>query len=159
LLAATQHDLKQKVRDGSFRHDLYHRLNVVRVELPPLRERTGDIADLLAHYLGESARELGIEPKTLSQPALARLQTCQWPGNGAELVNLCMGLSVLAPATEITLEDLPPEAAELVAAARDSDWVAALSDWADRYAMDAKTPLLDEALPKFEKALIRAALK
>jgi two-component system nitrogen regulation response regulator GlnG len=159
VIAATHHDLHDRVKRGLFRDDLYHRLNVVRVELPPLRTRTEDIPDLLNHYLKLAARELEIDPKVLSKDAQERLLAYQWPGNVRELVNLCMRLSVLAPGTEIRVEDLPSESGEMAATPGDTDWVTALSTWADRYAMNANTPLLDEALPKFERALIRAALK
>jgi two-component system nitrogen regulation response regulator GlnG len=159
VIAATHHDLHNRAKQGLFRDDLYHRLNVVKVELPPLRARVEDIPDLLNHYLALAARDLGTDAKVLSKEAEERLLAYQWPGNVRELVNLCMRLSVLAPGTQIQLEDLPPESGEAVATTGDADWVAALSTWADRYAMNAKTPLLDEALPKFERVLIRAALK
>jgi two-component system nitrogen regulation response regulator GlnG len=163
VIAATQHDLSERVKQGLFRSDLYHRLNVVRIELPPLRARTADIPELLSHSLKRAARELQIDPKILSRDAEETLLAYQWPGNVRELVNLCMRLSVLVPGTEIQLDDLPPETRPEIgascAATYESDWVSALANWADGYARSAKTPLLDEALPKFERVLIRAALK
>jgi two-component system nitrogen regulation response regulator GlnG len=159
VVAATHHNLYERVKQGLFREDLYHRLNVVRIELPPLRARTEDIPDLLNHYLKLAARELEIETKVLSRDAQEKLLAYQWPGNVRELVNLCMRLSVLAPGTEIQVEDLPAESGESMSTGCDSDWVSALATWADRYAMSGKTPLLEEALPKFERVLIRAALK
>jgi two-component system nitrogen regulation response regulator GlnG len=159
VIAATHYDLNDRLKHGLFRDDLYHRLNVVRIELPPLRARVEDIPDLLNHYLKLAACELGIDAKVLSKDAEERLLAYQWPGNVRELVNLCMRLSVLAPGTEIQLEDLPAESGELGATPGESAWVTALAAWADRHAMNAKTPLLDEALPKFERVLIRAALK
>jgi len=147
------------VARGLFREDLYHRLNVIRIELPPLRARAGDIPDLLAHYLAVAAHELGVEPKALAADAYALLNAYDWPGNVRELVNLCRRLTVLAPGREVRLEDLP---AELVSAAsagpKDADWAAALASWAERASSSATQPLLDAALPQFERVLIRAAL-
>jgi two-component system nitrogen regulation response regulator GlnG len=159
VITATHHNLFDRVKQGLFRDDLYHRLNVVRVELPPLRARTEDIPDLLNHYLKLAARDLGIEVKVLSKAAQEKLVAYQWPGNVRELVNLCMRLSVLAQGTEIRVEDLPAELGEAMCVPRDSDWVTALAIWADRAAQSADTPLLDEALPKLERVLIGAALK
>jgi len=107
-----------------------------------------------------AAQELGIEPKTLVKSAEERLLAYQWPGNVRELVNLCTQLSVLAPGNEIRVEDLPPELVTGEAATTlDSDWARSLRMWADRAAMNGHGPLLDEALPRFERALIGAALK
>ncbi|HXB19169.1 MAG TPA: nitrogen regulation protein NR(I) [Steroidobacteraceae bacterium] len=160
VIAATHQDLHERVTRSLFREDLFHRLNVIRIELPPLRARTGDIADLLAHYLEVAAHELGVEPKALAPEAHALLTAYDWPGNVRELVNLCRRLSVLAPGREVRLEDLP---AELVSAAsrgpKDADWAAALESWAERASLSATQPLLDAAQPQFERVLIRAALK
>src|ERR1700757_1025806 len=108
VIAATHQNLQDRVTRGLFREDLYHRLNVIRIELPPLRARSEDIPDLLTHYLTVAAHELGVEPKSLSKDAEARLTAYGWPGNVRELVNLCRRLSVLAPGTEVHLADLPP---------------------------------------------------
>jgi len=160
VIAATHQNLQDRVARGVFREDLYHRLNVIRIELPPLRARSEDIPELLEHYIGAAAHELGVEAKTLSPDALAKLSSYAWPGNVRELVNLCRRLSVLAPGTQVQVEDLPHE---LVAATPsgpvDADWARALASWADRHAMTGKNPLLDEALPEFERVLIRSALK
>src|SRR5246127_1398939 len=160
VIAATHQDLRERVSRSLFREDLYHRLNVIRIELPPLRARAEDIPDLLAHYLEVAARELGVEPKVLAGDAYALLNAYDWPGNVRELVNLCRRLSVLAPGREVRVEDLP---AELVSAAstgpKDADWAAALASWAERASASATQPLLDAAQPQFERVLIRAALK
>jgi two-component system nitrogen regulation response regulator GlnG len=144
---------------GPFREDLFHRLNVIRIELPPLRARAEDVPELLDHYLKVAARELGAEPKALAKDALERLLAYRWPGNVRELVNLCTRLSVLAPGSEVRLEDLPPELAIAAAGPVEGDWANALASWADRAAMSGDRPLLDAAVPKFERVLIRAALK
>ena len=160
VIAATHQDLREHVARRLFRDDLWHRLNVIRIELPPLRERAGDIEDLLAHYLGVAAAELGVEPKVLAPDAHGQLAAYDWPGNVRELVNLCRRLSVLAPGREVHAADLPAEL--LAAAARDpasAGWAQALESWAERHLLAAATPLLDVAQPQFERVLIRAALR
>ena len=109
VIAATHQNLEERVERGIFREDLYHRLNVIRIELPPLRSRTEDVPDLLGHYLRQAAAELGTETKTLAPVTLERLQAYRWPGNVRELVNLCRRLTALAPGSEIQLQDLPSE--------------------------------------------------
>src|SRR6516165_2179162 len=109
VIAATHQNLQERVQRGLFREDLYHRLNVIRIELPPLRARAEDIPELLDHYLQITAVELGVEPKALTADAKEKLAAYSWPGNVRELVNLCRRLSVLAPGTEIRSEDLPSE--------------------------------------------------
>lgn len=160
VIAATHRNLEERVRAGTFREDLYHRLNVVRIELPPLRARGEDIPELLEHYLQRAARELTVEPKRLSAEAGAKLAAYSWPGNIRELVNLCRRLSVLAPGSEIRVEDLPQEIISSRAADRASaDWVAALSIWADAELASGRQALLDHAVPELERVLLRAALK
>jgi two-component system nitrogen regulation response regulator GlnG len=157
VIAATHQDLEERLARGLFREDLYHRLNVIRVELPPLRARGEDIPDLLHHYLQVAARELGVEQKALAPEALARLTAHAWPGNVRELVNLCRRLSVLAPGSVVHLADLPPEIA--TAATAPADWMTRLGSWAEGQLATGGAPLLDAALPQFERVLIRAALR
>jgi two-component system nitrogen regulation response regulator GlnG len=160
VIAATHQNLEERVARGLFREDLYHRINVIRIELPPLRARALDIPDLLIHYMLVAAQELAVEPKALSAEALARLTAHEWPGNVRELVNLCRRLSVLAPGSEVHLADLPAELAGSAAAdAREAEWAVVLADWAERHALTGSPPLLDAAQPQFERVLIRAALK
>jgi two-component system, NtrC family, nitrogen regulation response regulator GlnG len=160
VIAATHQSLQERVARGLFREDLYHRLNVIRLELPPLRSRAEDIPELLGHYLKVAARDLGVERKALAKDAEARLSSYGWPGNVRELVNVCRRLSVLAPGSEIRLEDLPPEVLSMGAGAEgEADWEHALAGWADRHVLTGKRPLLDQALPAMERILIRAALK
>jgi two-component system nitrogen regulation response regulator GlnG len=160
VIAATHQNLEERARTGQFREDLFHRLNVIRIELPPLRARREDIPDLLGHYLGIAARELGVEPKMLTPEVVERLAGYGWPGNVRELVNLCRRLTVLAPGSELHLEDLPAELNGMTAAvAGNGDWTEALTEWATRQAPAPVRPLLDDALPAFERALIRVALK
>jgi two-component system nitrogen regulation response regulator GlnG len=160
VIAATHQNLEDRVRNGQFREDLFHRLNVIRIELPPLRARREDVPDLLDHYMRLAAQELGVEPKSLTDDARAKLSAYSWPGNVRELVNLCRRFTVLAPGNEIRTEDLPPEITGAVAnSTPEQDWTAALSQWADRQSLSPPRPLLDDALPAFERALIRVALR
>jgi len=159
VIAATHQNLQDRVQRGLFREDLYHRLNVIRIELPPLRARAEDIGDLLDHYLAVAAIELGVEPKALAAEAKEKLAAYGWPGNVRELVNLCRRLSVLAPGSEVRIEDLPAEVTAGAASTTEIDWAKALAGWADRQAMAGKRPLLADAQPEFERVLIRAALK
>jgi two-component system, NtrC family, nitrogen regulation response regulator GlnG len=160
VIAATHQNLQDRVARGQFREDLYHRLNVIRIELPPLRARSEDIPDLLHHYMNVAAHELGVEAKVLAPEAETKLAAYGWPGNVRELVNLCRRLSVLAPGTEVRVEDLPHELGETASSGpNEADWAKALASWADRQVMTGKRPLLDDAQPEFERVLIRSALK
>ena len=159
VIAATHQNLQERVQRGQFREDLYHRLNVIRIELPPLRARAEDIPELLDHYLRSAAVELGVEPKLLAPAAREKLASYGWPGNVRELVNLCRRLSVLAPGSEIGSEDLPAEFTAAAGTTLEVDWAKALATWAERQVLLGKRPLLSDAQPEFERVLIRAALK
>ncbi len=117
VIAATHQNLEQRVKDGAFREDLFHRLNVIRLRLPALRERHEDVPMLTRHFLQQSARQLGVEPKRISDAALARLGQFAFPGNVRQLENICHWLTVMAPAQVISLQDLPPEVLEAPLAA------------------------------------------
>ncbi len=109
VIAATHQNLEERVRQGLFREDLFHRLNVIRLRLPPLRERAQDVPLLVRHFLARSARELGVDAKRLSDEALASLSAFSWPGNVRQLENVCHWLTVMAPAQTVEFKDLPPE--------------------------------------------------
>ncbi len=109
VIAATHQNLEQRVRDGVFREDLFHRLNVIRLRLPALRERRDDIPMLARQFLQKSATDLGVEAKRLSDDALARLAAFDYPGNVRQLENICHWLTVMAPAQVVEAKDLPPE--------------------------------------------------
>ena len=109
VIAATHQNLEQRVREGSFREDLFHRLNVIRLRLPALRERREDVPALTRFFLAKSAKELGVEAKRISQAALERLTGFDFPGNVRQLENLCHWLTVMAPAQLVEPKDLPPE--------------------------------------------------
>ncbi|MGZ5893318.1 MAG: sigma 54-interacting transcriptional regulator, partial [Caldimonas sp.] len=117
VIAATHQDLEERVKAGSFREDLFHRLNVIRLRLPALRERQEDIPSLTRFFLQKSARELGVEGKRITEAALARLMQFEFPGNVRQLENICHWLTVMAPAQLVDAKDLPPELQPKVVAA------------------------------------------
>ena len=159
VIAATHQDLGQGAATGRFREDLYHRLNVMRIEVPPLRQRREDIRELSRFYLEQAANELGVAPKTLSADAIEALQRYDWPGNVRELVNVCRRLTVTAAGREIVAHDLPAELGG-VASKSGADWTAGLSQWAEaQLAGIEPPPLLSDALPAFERTLILTALR
>src|SRR6185312_5389931 len=130
IIAATHRDLEERVRQGTFREDLWHRLNVVRLRLPPLRERPGDIAPLARHFLRKSARELAVEPKALADGAMQALVAFAFPRNVRQLENVCHWVTVMAPGQRVETADLPPEirtgAAHETQTSADRDWIGAL---------------------------------
>jgi two-component system nitrogen regulation response regulator GlnG len=159
VIAATHQDLGSAVTSGNFREDLFHRLNVMRVDIPPLRARKEDIKALADVYLGEAAAELDVSPKSLSLEAVVLMQDYDWPGNVRELVNICRRLTVTAAGSEITATDFP---ADLGGTALDpkADWTVGLAEWAEgRLSAAPQSPLLSEALPAFERTLIETALR
>ena len=116
VIAATHQNLEERVRQGLFREDLFHRLNVIRLRLPPLRERVEDIPLLARHFLQKSASELGGDPKRLTEAALEAMKSFSWPGNVRQLENVCNWLTVMAPSQTVDAKDLPPELREAIAA-------------------------------------------
>jgi two-component system nitrogen regulation response regulator GlnG len=160
VIAATNQDLARAVKESRFREDLYHRLNVIRINSPPLRQRRADIPLLLDHYLGESAKELDAPTKVIDADALGVLQGFDWPGNVRQLVNATRRLTVTAPGTVITTEDIPTDLGGRVSSTRAAqEWTRSLAVWAERQLIANKEgPLLDAALPEFEKTLIQIAM-
>src|SRR5690606_23535109 len=157
IIAATHQDLERRVREGSFREDLYHRLNVIRLRLPSLRERSEDIPLLARHFLAASARQLGVEPKRLSDQALQHLARLEFPGNVRQLENLCHWIAVMAPGQVVEAGDLPAEFKDQAAQAS-SDWLSALQLEAERRLARGEVGILDELGRQFERALIVKAL-
>ena len=161
VIAATHQDLESRVRGSAFREDLYHRLNVIRVRIPSLRERRGDIPLLARHFLAKSAKELGVEPKRPSDEVLAHLGRMDFPGNVRQLESLCHWLSVMAPGQAIGVADLPaefrgePAGAGLAPA---TDWIAALEREVERRLARGETGVLDQLSRQFERSLISRAL-
>ncbi len=162
VIAATHQDLAARVEQRLFREDLLHRLNVIRIELPPLRARREDISELLRHYLSVAASELSVEAKTLSMEADLALRAFEWPGNVRQLVNACRRLTVSAPGREVAVQDIPAEFGGQVAV-RGEDWLRALESWGQQAALLAQqgshAPLLEVAVPEFERTMIRVALQ
>jgi two-component system nitrogen regulation response regulator GlnG len=160
IIAATHQNLEKLVQQGRFREDLFHRLNVIRIHLPALRERREDIPLLMRHFLASAAAELGCEPKVLLPSAAERLAGLDWPGNVRQLENTARWLTVMAAGKEIHVEDLPPELAALEKdAGNDDQWQAALRRWARNNLQQGRRALLDTALPAFEQILIEVALE
>src|SRR6186713_1778667 len=152
VIAATHQALEERVKQNMFREDLLHRLNVIRIEVPPLRQRREDIPELLMHYLTEAAVELGVEPKVLTPEAAAALSNFDWPGNVRQVVNACRRLTVTAPGREIKVADIPPDLGGVPGASKLQDeWTRQLTQWAERRLAAGETPLLDDALPEFER--------
>lgn len=158
IIAATHQNLERRVGEGLFREDLLHRLNVIRLRLPPLRERPEDIPLLLEHFLKQAARKLGTAPKVPLPEVIERLITYPWPGNVRELENTCLWLTVMATGHELHLEDLPPEFRSERPASEAADWESALSRWARSHIAISSEPLLDVVTPRMERILIEASL-
>jgi two-component system nitrogen regulation response regulator GlnG len=160
IIAATHQNLESHVRHGRFREDLFHRLNVIRIHLPALRERREDIPLLMRHFLSQAAAELGCEPKALLPSAAEKLKRLDWPGNVRQLENTARWLTVMASSKEIHVEDLPPELLSVEQEqVVDDHWQASLRRWARNGLLQGQTGLLDTALPAFEQILIETALE
>ena len=160
VIAATNQDLARAVSDGRFREDLYHRLNVMRINTPPLRHRREDIPVLIRHYLADAGKELGARAKTINSDALEMLQGYDWPGNVRQLVNATRRLTVTAPGGVITAVDIPDDLGGTRAGkGAQEEWTQSLAYWAENELIHDETrPLVEAALPEFEKTLIRIAL-
>jgi two-component system nitrogen regulation response regulator GlnG len=160
IIAATHQNLEQRVKDGQFREDLFHRLNVIRVHMPPLRDRQEDIPLLAKHFLSSAAKELNMETKTLDTETTDYLKQQQWPGNVRELENICRWLTVMSPGQTIHMEDLPVELKQATPFDNENDnWEASLRRWADNRFAHGTESLLDDAVPRFERIMIEMALK
>ena len=159
IIAATHRDLEVLVRQGLFREDLYHRLNVIRIHLPRLSERREDIATLAAHFLQKAADELATERRVLLPETEVYLSQLDWPGNVRQLENTCRWLTVMASSREVMVSDLPVELLHhTTAGAASPDWEVSLRRWAEQALQQGDKGLLDRALPMFERVMIEAAL-
>ena len=158
VIAATHQDLESRVREGTFREDLYHRLNVIRLRLPSLRERREDVPLLARLFLAKSARDLGVEPKRLSEGAMNYLVAQDWQGNVRQLENVCHWLTVMAPGQTVDVGDLPPELREDAAGGAEADWTAALQRHVEKSLMRGESNIMDVLSREFEKVLIARAL-
>jgi len=160
IIAATHQNLEDRVHQGEFREDLFHRLNVIRIHIPSLRERKEAIPQLAAHFLKQAADELSVEPKTLQKDALNFLKQCDWSGNVRQLENICRFLTVMASGQEILIEDLPAELTEKSTHTDNNSgsWQSALTLWMDSQLQQGANNILDEVTPEFEKILLERAL-
>jgi two-component system nitrogen regulation response regulator GlnG len=160
IIAATHQALERRVHEGGFREDLFHRLNVIRIHLPALRQRREDIPQLARHFLARAARELNVDPKSLAPDTEAQLMSMPWPGNVRQLENTCRWLMVMAPGQVIHNEDLPQEIRTRETSTQEiTDWQSALRQWAEEHLARGETGLLERAAPEFEQTLIETALQ
>ncbi|KZX01269.1 nitrogen regulation protein NR(I) [Pseudoalteromonas luteoviolacea] len=161
ILAATHQDLEQLVSEGKFREDLFHRLNVVRLRIPPLRERSVDIGKLAQYFLAKSAKELKVPSKVLTETALTQLCAFGWPGNVRQLENTCRWLTVMAPGDMVGPQDLPPELSqppEIADTATSHDWLDAFQQWLDQQLRQGEEHIWPQVQAKLETRLIKSAL-
>ncbi|QEU31082.1 nitrogen regulation protein NR(I) [Pseudomonas luteola] len=160
IIAATHQNLEGLVRDGKFREDLFHRLNVIRIHIPRLADRREDIPALARHFLARAAQELAVEPKTLRPETEEYMKGLSWQGNVRQLENTCRWITVMASSREVLIDDLPPE---LLSQPQDAqpaaNWEQALRHWADQALTRGQSSLLDSAVPAFERIMIETALK
>ncbi len=161
IIAATHQNLERLVKEGSFREDLFHRLNVIRVHIPPLRERREDIPLLLGYFLDQAARELNVEPKSVLSDVSEYLAKLDWPGNVRQMENLCRWLTVMASSNQVHMTDLPPELREeaTIESAQGDSWERALQRWADQQLAKGEEGILNYATPQFERIMIESALR
>lgn len=159
VIAATHQDIDARAKQNLFREDLLHRLNVIRLRLPPLRERREDIAALTRHFLHKSAAELIVEPKHLSESALRYLQAQDFPGNVRQLENVCHWLTVMAPAQTIEIKDLPPELLKIDGNQLSESWHTVLERETSAMLRRGDTGVLNTLNRQFEKSLITQALE
>ncbi|HUQ27979.1 MAG TPA: nitrogen regulation protein NR(I) [Usitatibacter sp.] len=162
VIAATHQELEARVKQGLFREDLYHRLNVIRLRLPSLRERREDVPGLARHFLAKSARDLGVDGKRLTEGALQFLQAQEWPGNVRQLENMCHWITVMAPGQVVDVKDLPPEVrGEAVAGAapEDGDWRRGLEREVTSRLARGESAIADPLTRDFESVLISKALQ
>jgi two-component system nitrogen regulation response regulator GlnG len=159
VIAATHQDLEVRVREGLFREDLFHRLNVIRLRLPALRERREDIPLLLRHFMQKSARELGMEAKGISDAALKTLVNLPWSGNVRQLENVCHYLTVMAPGQVVEVGDLPSDLMRGTVELATGDWLQGLAAEASARLARGETAILDDLTQAYEKTLIEVALR
>jgi two-component system nitrogen regulation response regulator GlnG len=160
IIAATHQNLEKLVDAGTFREDLFHRLNVIRVHLPKLAERREDIPRLMQHFLKKAAEELAVDPKILRADAEEYLSTLPWPGNVRQLENTCRWLTVMASGRDIHVADLPPELInQAEAQPTGQTWQQGLKNWAEQELKRGKKGILESAIPEFEQIMIGTALK
>ncbi len=170
LLAATSRNLEEMVKEGTFIADLFYRLNVIHINMPPLRDRNNDIPMLAKHFLTQSALEAGTEPKKLTSEVLVFLCRQSWPGNVRQLKNLCKYLTIMVTGRDIQLSDLPAEfqqeramqsriTTSITGSSREpTSWQEQLRNWVEGRLKAGEQDILSEAVPEFERVMLEAAL-
>ena len=159
IIAATNQDLKKRVAEGRFREDLFHRLNVIHIALPPLRERGQDIPLLAEHFLQQTARELDVDRKHLSPDAMSALCVFHWPGNVRQLENVCRWVTVMASGQAVNKDQLPPEIGPVAHRAGKDSWQRQLQEVVEEKLLLDETNLLNSLGHSFERILLEAAMK
>lgn len=174
IIAATHQNLEKRVEEGLFREDLFHRLNVIRVQLPPLRERVEDIPRLAHYFLQNTAKELGVESKVLHPDSIKILQRYSWSGNVRQLENVCRWLTVMAASQEVLPQDLPsdlftkqesnksakdPASSSISPQDPNLTWFDLLEKWTESALGEGKQDLFNDAMPLLEKTMLNCALK
>ena len=162
IIAATHQDLETLVVEREFREDLFHRLNVIRIQIPRLRDRREDIPKLAQHFLAAAASELDVEVKVLDKQATDFLCSLPWPGNVRQLENICRWITVMASGREVHVADLPAELNDIKiesSAPGGDNWAQSLALWAEQELALGKQGILETAVPMFERIMIEAALK
>jgi two-component system nitrogen regulation response regulator GlnG len=165
IIAATHQNLEQLVAEGKFREDLFHRLNVIRIHIPALKDRKQDIPKLAQHFLQQAAKELNVEAKSLATDTEKYLAQLDWPGNVRQLENTCRWLTVMASGKQVLLSDLPPEltaAPKIYSAANGEQhhsWQELLAAWVQQKLNAGEEDILSEAGPEFERIVLKQALK
>ena len=163
IIAATHQHLEQKVSSGDFREDLFHRLNVIRVHLPSLKERREDIPALAAHFLCSAAKELNVEVKLLHEDTKQFISSLPWPGNVRQLENVCRWLTVMASGQEVLTSDLPSELSPELASEAEQEsgasWQQQLKVWLEQRLLNGESDILEEAMPEFERVMLTTTLR
>ncbi|MDD5868851.1 MAG: sigma 54-interacting transcriptional regulator [Succinatimonas sp.] len=170
VIASTSHDLEEKINDGTFNSDLYYRLNIININIPPLRDRNNDIPLLAKYFLAQSANDSHTEPKKLTSEVLVFLCRLPWPGNVRQLKNLCKYLTIMVTGRDIQLVDLPseflhanksqakPTPMQQGAAKENATWQELLRTWVDGKLKSGEHDILNEAVPEFERVMLEATL-
>ncbi len=161
IIAATHQNLEDLVKQGRFREDLFHRLNVIRIHIPPLNERREDIPLLMRYFLSQAANELGTEVKVLKPETETIVSSLEWPGNVRQLENICRWLTVMASGREIHLGDLPSELLDSTESKQEvkGNWENSLKAWVDKQLLSGKPELAKLTIPTVESILIKSALR
>jgi two-component system nitrogen regulation response regulator GlnG len=170
IIASTTHDIEKKIQDGQFNSDLYYRLNIINIDMPPLRDRNNDIPMLAKHFLSQSALDSHTEPKKLTSEVLVYLCRLPWTGNVRQLKNLCKYLTIMVTGRDIQLVDLPneflranapqskPAASNQASGKENSTWQEMLRSWVDQKLKSGEQDILSEAVPEFERIMLEATL-